>query len=355
MRSSVKGYLVLENGQVITGQAWGAQHEALCQWMFSTAMSGYVETVTNPAMAGQGLVMTYPLIGNYGCSREDFASDRPWVAAMVVREIAALASNFRNEITLDELLTLHDIPGLHGVDTRALVRLLRENGTMRGLLTFDAAQTIGTGLQASVERIKAYKTGSLVARVSKPGTIYHPEGKRRATVIDLGLTNGLLRRLIDMDFCVHTLPFDASPDTVLDSHPELIMFSDGPGAPQDYTVAIDTANTLSKQNVSMAGIGLGHLVIALSQGLPLHKLRVPCHGCYPIRDMQTQRVSIAAQGYEYCVTDAANAAKVTHLNITDNQIAGLQYHDKPIRTVQFQPQGRPGPLDATDWFDGLLA
>ena len=353
MRSNAKGWLVLENGRVFTGFGWGAQRETLCRWVFSTAMGGYVETVTDPAMVGLGCVMTYPLVGNYGCCTEDFASDKPRLSAMAVREIAQLASNFRSQITLDALLTQHDIPGLYGVDTRALVRVLREQGSLRGLMTFDATHITGTGLVASLQRITAFRNENPIQRVSGAAAVYNEGGQRTAAVLDIGLTRGLLRQLTNRGFCVRTFPYDTPAQEMLACKPDLVLVSNGPGAPADCPQVVETAKGIIAAGVPLAGVGLGHLMIASAEGLPIGPV-APRLGSYPVRCTATQRVTIATQGHSHTVTHPGNA-HITHENVSDQTIAGLRYMDKPIYTVQFHPEGAPGPLDTLTWFDEITA
>ncbi len=349
----MKAFLILEDGTVFTGTSIGSKREVISEIVFNTSMTGYLEVMTDPSYAGQSVVMTYPLIGNYGIT-PDMESERPWVEGYIVRELSRMPSNFRCEGTIQDFLVKYDIPGISGIDTRALTKILREKGTMNGMITTDEDFDI----EEILPRLKEYTTGKVVDKVTcREKYMLRGDGYRVA-LLDVGAKRSIARCLNERGCEVTVYPARTTAKEILDSEPDGIMLSNGPGDPKECDSIIDEVRRLYDSDVPIFAICLGHQLMALATGGDTHKLKYGHRGGnHPVRDLSTGRVYISAQNHGYVVDTEhldPSVAVPAFENVNDGTNEGLRYVGKNIYTVQFHPEASPGPLDAGFLFDRFI-
>lgn len=350
----MKAFLILEDGTVFTGKSIGADREVISEIVFNTSMTGYLEVLTDPSYAGQAVVMTYPLIGNYGICHEDMESERPWPDGFIVRELSRLPSNFRSEDTIQHFLIEHDIPGIAGIDTRALTKILREKGTMNGCITTDE----NYDLEKLLPKMRAYTTGKVVEKVTcKEKYVLEGTGKKVA-LLDLGAKRNIARSLNKRGCEVTVYPALTTAEEILAARPDGIMLSNGPGDPKECTSIIEEIRKLYESDVPIFAICLGHQLMALATGGDTYKMKYGHRGGnHPVRDLKTGRVYISSQNHGYVVDtehlDPAVAVPAFE-NVNDGTNEGLAYTGKNIFTVQFHPEACPGPQDSGYLFDRFL-
>lgn len=351
---NMKAFLILEDGTVFTGKSIGADREVISEIVFNTSMTGYLEVLTDPSYAGQAVVMTYPLIGNYGICHEDMESERPWPDGFIVRELSRLPSNFRSEDTIQHFLIEHDIPGIAGIDTRALTKILREKGTMNGCITTDE----NYDLEKLLPKMRAYTTGKVVEKVTcKEKYVLEGTGKKVA-LLDLGAKRNIARSLNKRGCEVTVYPALTTAEEILAARPDGIMLSNGPGDPKECTSIIEEIRKLYESDVPIFAICLGHQLMALATGGDTYKMKYGHRGGnHPVRDLKTGRVYISSQNHGYVVDtehlDPAVAVPAFE-NVNDGTNEGLTYTGKNIFTVQFHPEACPGPQDSGYLFDRFL-
>ncbi len=350
----MKAYLILEDGHVFTGTSIGSRKEIISEIVFNTSMTGYLEVLTDPSYAGQAVCMTYPLIGNYGICYEDAESLRPWPDGYIVRELSRTASNFRKEDSIQNFLKRFDIPGIAGIDTRALTRILREKGTMNGMITTDE----NYDLDSIIPRLKEYTTGKVVEKVTcLEKTVLKGNGKKVA-LLDLGAKNNIARSLQERGCQVTVYPANTTAEEILNDHPDGIMLSNGPGDPKECTQVIQEIRKLYESDVPIFAICLGHQLMALATGADTHKMKYGHRGGnHPVKDLETGRVYISSQNHGYVVdTDTLDpkVAVPAFVNVNDQTNEGLKYTGKNIFTVQFHPEACPGPQDSGYLFDRFI-
>lgn len=350
----MKAFLILEDGTVFTGQSIGAPREVISEIVFNTSMTGYLEVLTDPSYAGQAVVMTYPLIGNYGICYEDMESDRPWLDAFIVRELSRIPSNFRSEDTIQNFLLKYDIPGIAGIDTRALTKILREKGTMNGCITTDENYQIDEILP----KLKAYTTGKVVEKVTcKEKYVLEGDGPKVA-LLDLGAKRNIARSLNERGCEVTVYPALTSAEEILAANPDGIMLSNGPGDPKECTSVIEEIRKLYASDIPIFAICLGHQLMALANGADTHKMKYGHRGGnHPVRDLSDGRVYISSQNHGYVVdTDNldSSVAVPAFENVNDGTNEGLSYTGKNIFTVQYHPEACPGPRDSAYLFDRFM-
>lgn len=350
----MKAFLILEDGTVFTGQSIGAQREVISEIVFNTSMTGYLEVLTDPSYAGQAVVMTYPLIGNYGICYEDMESDRPWPDAFIVRELSRIPSNFRSEDTIQNFLLKYDIPGISGIDTRALTKILREKGTMNGCITTDEHYQI----DEIIPKLKAYTTGKVVEKVTcKEKYVLNGDGPKVA-LLDLGAKRNIARSLNERGCEVAVYPALTSAKEILDADPDGIMLSNGPGDPKECTSIIEEIKKLYQSDVPIFAICLGHQLMALANGADTRKMKWGHRGAnHPVKDLTTGRVYMSSQNHGYVVADKTvpeDVAEISFINANDASTEGLHYLGKNIFTVQFHPEACPGPQDTAFLFDKFI-
>ena len=350
----MKAYLLLEDGTLFTGRSIGAVKEVVSEIVFNTSMTGYLEVLTDPSYAGQAVVMTYPLIGNYGVCREDMESGRAWPDALIVRELAELASNFRSRETLQQFLIAEDVPGIEGIDTRALTKLLRERGTMNGFLTtnpdFDR--------EDAMRRMKEYQVLGAVARVSCKEKYVIPGKGKKVAIIDCGIKRNMLRELSARGLELTVWPQDARAEDILAEKPDGIFLPNGPGDPAENVGLIREIKKLYDTDMPIFAICLGHQLMALATGAKTYKMKYGHRGGnHPVRDLVSGRAYISSQNHGYAVDDKSLDPKVAEtrfVNVNDGTNEGLAYCGKNILTVQFHPEACPGPHDTSYLFDRFL-
>jgi len=369
MSDKKKAWLALENGWVLEGAAVGAEGEAGGELVFNTAMSGYQEILTDPSYAGQVVIMTYPLIGNYGVAEEDSESGRAWAEAFVIREMSRIASNFRASESLSDWLSRRGIVAIEGVDTRKLTRLVRTAGSLRCIVTTkggdDAelvaraqkvASTDGRDLTPLVTCEKPY-AWSQEYDESYPDWIEKPsssKGARRVRCVayDFGAKRNILRSLVHSGFDVTVVPAGTPASDVLGMDTEAIFLSNGPGDPAAVKPAIDAmANLVGKKPIF--GICLGHQILSIVMGAKTHKMKFGHHGAnQPVRDITTGRVEITSQNHSYAVDPTTLPAhlELTHVNLNDQTVEGMRHKKLPVFSVQYHPEAAPGPLDSSHLF-----
>ena len=355
----MKATLILANGAVFQGESIGACGDRVCEMVFNTSMTGYQEILTDPSYAGQGIVMSYPLIGNYGVNSEDNESRRPWADAFIVRHLAPQGSNFRCEGTLDNYLKEHDIVGVEGVDTRALTRILRNQGTMNGMITCAEHFNVNNVM----EKLRAYRVEGTVEKVSRPvKEVFAPvdsEQRFRVALMDYGVKQNMIDCLRRRGCEVTVYPAHTGADEVLSGGFDGVMLSNGPGDPADNTEIIAEIRKLYESDLPIFAVCLGHQLLALATGATTHKM-VFGHrgGNHPVKDLEAGRCFITSQNHGYVVDEGSvdpAVAEVSHINVNDGTVEGLKYKRPNCFTVQFHPEASPGPEDTEYLFDRFIA
>lgn len=374
----MKAFLILEDGTVFCGSSIGADREVISEIVFNTSMTGYLEVLTDPSYAGQAVVMTYPLIGNYGICEEDMESERPWLDGFIVRELSRIPSNFRSGDTIQHFLQKYNIPGICGIDTRALTKILREKGTMNGMITTHVYEDY----EKPLARIRNYQVAGVVKATSckeryeispsepdkEPVSVRaacRPESLRKrggegkhVALIDLGAKRNIARALSERGCQVSVFPCDTKAETILAAGPDGIMLSNGPGDPKENREIIRELYKLYRSDVPIFAICLGHQLMALATGADTYKLKYGHRGGnHPVKDLQTGRVYISSQNHGYAVDPDSLDPKVAvpaFVNVNDNTNEGLSYVGKNIFTVQFHPEACPGPQDSGYLFDRFI-
>ena len=349
----MKAFLILEDGTVFTGTSIGSTRDMISEIVFNTSMTGYLEVLTDPSYAGQAVVMTYPLIGNYGIT-PDMESLKAWPDGYIVRELSRMPSNFRCEGTIQDFLKKYDIPGIAGVDTRALTKILREKGTMNGMITTNE----NYDLDEVISKLKNYKVEGVVSKVTCEEK-YVLEGKgKKVALLDLGAKKNIAKSLNDRGCEVTVYPADTTADEIIASNPDGIMLSNGPGDPAECTSIIKEIKKLYETDIPIFAICLGHQLMALATGGTTYKLKYGHRGGnHPVKDLQTGRVYISSQNHGYVVDEDkidSNVAVPAFKNVNDGTNEGLAYVGKNIFTVQFHPEACPGPKDSGYLFDRFL-
>ena len=344
-----KGYLILQDGQVFEGVRFGAETDTVGELVFTTGMCGYVETLTDPSYAGQIVMQTYPLIGNYGIIREDFEG-ACCVKGYVVREYCDTPSNFRTDCDLDTYLKVQGVPGLCGVDTRELTRIIREHGVMNAAICDE--------IPADLTPIKTYAITGVVEAVScKEPDRYQAEGEERfrVSLLDYGAKRNIVRELQKRGCTVTVLPATTSAEEILAADPDGVMLSNGPGDPAENTYQIEQIRKLLGK-VPMFGICLGHQLTALAAGGSTYKLKYGHRGVnQPVRDLNGVRTYITSQNHGYAVDgDTVKLGKVRFVNANDGTCEGIDYPELKAFTVQFHPEACTGPKDTSFLFDQFV-
>lgn len=383
---NMKAFLILEDGTVFEGIQIGADREVISEIVFNTSMAGYLEVLTDPSYAGQAVCMTYPLIGNYGICSEDMESGRPWPDGFIVRELSRIPSNFRCDKTIQQFLEENGVPGIAGIDTRALTKLLREKGTMNGMITTNEAYD----RDAILPKLKAYTTGRVVERVTcaekyevkgsaalgdngpisgsavytgeqekKPTLVRKLNGRgKRVALLDLGMKRNIAVSLAQRGIDVTVYPAMTQAAEILADRPDGIMLSNGPGDPKECTEIIKEIRKLYDAQVPVFAICLGHQLMALATGADTYKLKYGHRGGnHPVKDLETGRVYISSQNHGYVVdmdTLDAAVAVPAFVNANDGTCEGLSYVGKNIFTVQYHPEACSGPQDSGYLFDRFI-
>lgn len=387
----MKAFLVLEDGTVFEGTHIGVDKEVISEIVFNTSMAGYLEVLTDPSYAGQAVCMTYPLIGNYGICKEDMESLKPWPDGFIVRELSRIPSNFRCDMTIQQFLEENNVPGIAGIDTRALTKILREKGTMNGMITTNE----NFDLDEVIPKLKKYTTGKVVEKVSctkkytvaartleengplsgsssfdkeayargerekKPSLVQESNGAGlKVALMDFGAKKNIADSLAARGCEVTVYPALTTAEEIIADCPDGIMLSNGPGDPKECTSIIEEIKKLYATDIPIFAICLGHQLMALANGADTYKMKYGHRGGnHPVKDLATGRVYISSQNHGYVVdTDNLDPAVAVpaFVNVNDGTNEGLSYTGKNIFTVQFHPEACPGPQDSGYLFDRFI-
>jgi carbamoyl-phosphate synthase small subunit len=358
MNLSKKAILVFETGRTFRGASFGAEGESFGEIVFNTSMSGYQEILTDPSYAGQIVCMTYPLIGNYGVNEEDAESRRPWVEGFVVREASRIASNWRSTETLDSYLKRHKIVGIEHIDTRALVRHIRDKGAMRACIsTVDLDEkSLLEKILASPEMANRELASSVTIDESFDYPAFAPE-KFHVVAYDFGVKTNSLREFAKFGCRITVVPAETSASEVLAMKPDGIFLSNGPGDPSSMKAVVTEIKKLTETKVPMFGICLGHQILGQVFGGETYKLKFGHRGGnQPIMDLTTGKVEIASHNHGFAVEAESlpETVEITHVNLNDQTVAGLQHKTLPIFSVQYHPESAPGPHDSEYLFKRFI-
>lgn len=388
----MKAFLILEDGTVFEGTHIGADKEVISEIVFNTSMAGYLEVLTDPSYAGQAVCMTYPLIGNYGICKDDMESRKPWPDGFIVRELSRNYSNFRADISIQQFLEENGVPGIAGIDTRALTKILREKGTMNGMITTNE----NYNFDEILPRLKAYTTGKVVEKVTcdhvyevkgsqsltengaisgsakfdaaafaqgvrekKPSLVKELNGKgKKVALLDLGIKANIAYSLKSRGCDVTVYPAQTKAEEIIAAAPDGIMLSNGPGDPKECTEIIAEIRKLYDTDIPIFAICLGHQLMALATGADTYKMKYGHRGGnHPVKDLATGRVYISSQNHGYVVDMDKLDPKVAtpaFINVNDGTNEGLNYTGKKIFTVQFHPEACCGPQDSGYLFDRFI-
>jgi carbamoyl-phosphate synthase small subunit len=350
----MRAFLILEDGTVFSGTSIGAEREIISEIVFNTSMTGYLEVLTDPSYAGQAVTMTYPLIGNYGICYKDMESAKAQPDGFIVRELSRMPSNFRCEDPIQKFLLDNDIPGIAGIDTRALAKILREKGTMNGMITTNE----NYNLDEVLPKIKEYSVKGVVRKTTcKEVSVLEGNGPKVA-LLDLGAKRNIAKSLNDRGCQVTIYPAYTKAEEILATNPDGIMLSNGAGDPKECVEIIEELKKLYASNVPIFAICLGHQLMALATGADTHKLKYGHRGAnHPVKDLKTGRVYISCQNHGYVVDETTLDPKVAvpaFENVNDKTNEGLEYVGKKIFTVQFHPEACAGPQDTGYLFDRFM-
>ncbi len=348
--------IILEDGQEYYGSSFGAEEERILEIVFNTSMTGYQEILSDPSYTDQAVVMTYPLIGNYGMARDDYECETPSIGALIVREYNGEPSNFRSEKTLGDVMKAYGICGISGVDTRKLNRSIRDHGSRKALLT-----GASTPLSEGLRKLREYRMPrDAVSRVScrAPYTEGQDSARYHVVCIDCGMKRNIVRSLLARNCRVTVLPWNAKPETVLSLRPDGVFLSNGPGDPEDVPETAETVRALAG-SLPIFGICLGHQIIALAYGAKTYKLKFGHRGGnHPVKDLETGRIEITSQNHSYAVDGESlegTPLSVTHRNLLDGTVEGIRCAGDRVFSVQYHPESSPGPEDSMHLFDRFTA
>lgn len=349
----MKAILILEDGTTFEGTAIGAEGTVIGEVVFNTAMTGYQQLITDPASYGQIVAMTYPLIGNYGMIDEDGMQREPQIKGFVVRELCDIPNNWRSTGNLNDYLASHGITGIEGIDTRALTRLLRDKGTMNGIISTD----IHFNPEQWQKKVQKYRIINPAFQNGLQRPVRDNGGGCRVAMIDLGDTAPIMHALKKRGCSVDRYPYHATAEEILKENPDGIVLSNGAGDPMDCTQTIKIIQALPEDQ-PVFGIGLGHQVIALALGAKTIRLKYGHRGGnHPVKDVKTGVTHITVQNHGYIVdADSIHPteAQISHINMNDGSIEGLRYQNRPVQTVQFHPEGLTGTSDTAFFYDEFV-
>lgn len=348
--------IILEDGEEYYGYSFGSRQEKILEIVFNTSMVGYQEILSDLSYTDQAVVMTYPLIGNYGMAEEDYETETPSVGALVVREYNAEPSNFRSVKTLGDVMTAYGIAGISGVDTRRLNRSIRAEGSRKALLT-----GVETPLKEGLRILRAYNMPhDAVSRVScrTSWEVHGDISKYHVVAIDCGMKRNIVRSLIKRGCRVTVLPWDTTAETILAFHPDGVLISNGPGDPADVPDTIRAVRTLLGQ-IPVFGICLGHQILALAYGAETYKLKFGHRGGnHPVKEMKSGKIEITSQNHSYAVDEKSllkTPLAVTHRNLLDGTVEGVACEADRAFSVQYHPESVPGPQDSSHLFDRFIS
>lgn len=347
--------LVLETGKVLMGESFGATGEAFGEVVFNTGMTGYQEVLTDPSYSGQMVCMTYPLIGNYGINRMDDQSEKAQVQGFIVKEAARNPSHWQMEKNLSRTLAQAGVVGIKGIDTRALTRMIREHGVLRGVITSEI-----DNLSELIPRVKAWLVpADVVARVSTSEIYTLPstqtaKGPLHVVVVDFGIKRNILHAMQESGFLLTVVPHTTSAEQIIGLQPDGVFLSNGPGDPKRVEVGIETIRGLLGKR-PIFGICLGHQLLSLALGGDTYKMKFGHRGGnQPVQDLKTKRVTITSQNHGYAIAEESleqTPLYVTHRNLNDQSVEGVKHRELPVFSVQYHPEAGPGPSESLYLFE----
>lgn len=347
--------LILEDGQEYYGCSFGDESQKVCEFVFNTSMVGYQEIISDPSYTYQAVVMTYPLIGNYGMADDDYETVTPTIGALIVREYNDEPSNFRCTATLGEVMKKYKIPGVYGVDTRKLNRSIRDHGSRRGIIT-DVSTTVEEALEIIANTPVPHDDVSVVSCKEKYVSRAENE-KYHVVAIDCGMKLNIVRSLNRRGCTVTIVPWNTSVEEIAALSPDGVFISNGPGDPTDVPETINTIKSLIGR-YPIFGICLGHQIISLAYGAKTYKLKFGHRGGnHPVRNLETNKIEITSQNHSYAVDESSLAdtkLTATHLNILDNTVEGVKCDSDKVFSVQYHPESAPGPQDSAYLFDRFI-
>jgi carbamoyl-phosphate synthase small subunit len=357
--------LVLEDGTVFIGRAFGAEVDVDGEVVFNTGMTGYQEICTDPSYRGQMVVLTHPQVGNYGISKAAAESSRPLLTALLVRELADFPNHWDSYEGLSTYLARWDVPGMDGIDTRALTRRLRDRGTLRAVLRQSGDRGFSSGdlsrITEEAREVTPISEKLLIPEVS--GISAAPDiastRQRRVVLVDYGYKANIARSLQRRGAIVDLVPWDVGYDGIIERNPDAVLLSNGPGDPAQLEDAVETTRRLIPSGIPIMGICLGHQIIGQAAGANTTRLPFGHHGGnHPVKDIHSGRVAITSQNHEFQVEAGpaldASGFDVSHLSLNDGSVEGLRHRELPVFSVQFHPEGCPGPQDSQPQFDHLF-
>jgi carbamoyl-phosphate synthase small subunit len=345
--------LILEDGTVMVGKSFGSEQESVGEVVFTTGMTGYQETITDPSFCGQIVTLTYPLIGNYGINREDFESINPAIKGLIVREAAQFPSNWRSDMSIHDFLKEKGIPGIEGIDTRKLTRIIRQYGTLKGAICGMTENS-----DEIIQRLKQIELPTdQVKQVSTKNPYPSPGRGHKVVLVDFGSKHGILRELNNRDCDVTVVPYHTTAQEILSLHPDGVMLSNGPGDPKDVPGAITMIQEIIGK-IPLFGICLGHQLFALACGADTYKMKFGHRGTnHPVKDLQSGKVVFTSQNHGFAVNEDSivdTDLTVTQINLNDRTVEGLKHKKYSAFTVQYHPEASPGPEDSNGLFDEFL-
>lgn len=352
--------VVLEDGRIFRGESFGADRDAEGEVVFTTSMTGYQEVTTDPSFRGQIVTMTYPLIGNYGVTPEDDQSRQPWISGMVVREYVDTPSNWRSEGDFATYLRQHNIPGITGVDTRALTRHIRQQGSMRGVLVADIAGRSDDELRERARSAWSPADTNVVADVTIPEPMpADGEGQLHVVLIDCGVKENIIASLERRNVRVSVVPFDTPYAEIEQMNPDGVLTSPGPGNPENAEAAVPTIQQIVSAGQPYFGVCLGHQLLGMAIGATTSKLKFGHRGGnHPVLDLESGKIYITAQNHGYQVdadsVPTESGWRVTKISLNDRSVEGLAHESLPVFSVQYHPEGAPGPQDNQYLFDEFI-
>ena len=351
--------IILETGEQVEGFGFGADETRVLEIVFNTSMAGYQEILSDPSYTDQAVVMTYPLIGNYGMADEDYESERPTIGALIVHEYNDEPSNFRSRETLDAVMKRFGIPGIFGIDTRKLNRSIRDLGSRKALIT-GCETTLSEGLEIlkktempkdAVSRVSTKEIGNYPATCDSSGESFH------VAAIDCGMKLNIVRSFNAHHCSVTVFPWNSTPEQILAIHPDGLFISNGPGDPEDVPETIETVRKLLRK-LPVFGICLGHQILSLAYGAKTYKLKFGHRGGnHPVKNLKTGKIEITSQNHSYAVDPESllrTPLSVTHVNLLDQTVEGLECEEDRVFSVQYHPESAPGPQDSQYLFDHFI-
>lgn len=349
--------IVLEDGTTVSGQGFGAERTVTGEIVFCTSMTGYQEALTDPSYAGQILLLTYPLVGNYGVNHGDYESDRIQVEGFVVREYCEQPDHSDADRTVHEFLKEEGIPGIANVDTRALTLRIRDGGVVKGALRTSKDEINTDDLLETCRTARDYGEKELVSRVTRDEPAYHEGPGEEIAVIDLGMKHSIRDNLLERDCGVHVLPAETTAEEILERDVDGVVISPGPGNPENVPGGLDRIENLLGE-VPVFGICLGHQLLARASGGETYKLKFGHRGAnQPVKDLNKDRIYITSQNHGYAVDDDSlpeDKLEVDKINLNDDTVEGMQHRKHDAMSVQYHPEASPGPQDSSYLFDDFL-